>query len=118
MMPQATDSLINHLLSQLESLYFALFDEVSDERQILPDSTRADILAKALGFIELEQNFDSYTQIGRFLQAIGQRRRLEGNLINFTMIAWLMEGGRRAFQIEKELKSWHARLLTKDEKAD
>ena len=32
MLPQATDSLINHLLSQLESLYFALFDEVSDER--------------------------------------------------------------------------------------
>ena len=30
LLPLATDNLINHLLGQLESLYFALYDEISD----------------------------------------------------------------------------------------
>ena len=39
MLPQqaASDILINHLLSQLESLYLSLFDEVSDVGKVLTD---------------------------------------------------------------------------------
>ena len=105
LLPLATDGLINHLLGQLESLYFALYDEISDQRKELSQSHKADIISRVSGFIDLEKNFTSYSQLGKFLQAVGQDRKLEGNMINFTMLAWIMEGARRAFQLEQELKN-------------
>lgn len=65
--PTATDSLVNHLLGQLESLYFALYDEFSDKRKVLAEQDEQDTMAKVAGFIELEQEFTTYSHVGRFL---------------------------------------------------
>ena len=60
-MPQATDNLINHLLGQLETLYFAMYDEISDKRKVLAEQFEQETLSQVASFIELEHEFDSYS---------------------------------------------------------
>ena len=36
------------------------------------------------------------------MQQVGQKRKVEGKTIDFTMMAWIMEGARRANSLHKE----------------
>ena len=59
-MPEATDDLINHLLSEIEELYFDTFDEVSDKKMTgLTYEVQSRLMARLEMFVEMEPDFDS-----------------------------------------------------------
>ena len=105
-MPQATNDVINGILEGIEGLYLEQFDEVSDQRKdaLLSREAQNGFVGKLDSFIRSQPDFTSFAQISQYLQDIGQKRQILGKTINFTMMAWIMEGARRANTLENELK--------------
>ena len=98
-MPTATNEIINRLLQKLERLYLSHFDEISDRRKrvnITAEERMNELSYKIESLIASEPSFNSLAHIALFLQQVGQTRRVDGTLINFTMLAWIMEGARRS----------------------
>ena len=54
---------------------------------------------KIESFVASEIEFKSIGHIGEYLKQIGQDRKIDGKTLNFTMMAWIMEGSRRAMTL-------------------